>query len=332
MLSPKIIQAAQDIAESNFLSISHRSAKFSEVSKKAIEGVRSSMGIPADYHIFYMPSATGAINCLVKNVIANKSFHFIHGTFSTLFYHTAASEGLDAISYEPKWDEPIDWESVPIPNDVELISIAHCETSTGLVWPREELYRLREKYPEPLLSIDVTSTFGTMVMDWNKADAWICAVQKCLGLPSGLGLLIVGPRAFQKALSIKRYASSWQNFESLEKMMKEYQTPETPNLMNIALLAAQMDGWDLQQNEKDLFRKLKLLDKTSWKYYVQDEKWRSPTVLNYIVGNSSEWHEKARQAGIILGQGYGPLKETCIRIANFPSITEEHIQRLLKIF
>lgn len=331
-VSPKIKQAVKDIAASNFLSISHRSSKFTEVSKKAIEGLRSKMGLPPEYHIFYMPSATGAINCLLKNVVEKRTFHFTHGTFSTLFYHSSLSEGFDALHHEPPWDKPIDWENVVIPEDVELISITHCETATGLIWPREELEKFRKRYPEPLLAIDATSTFGSMVMDWKVADVWICAVQKCLGLPSGLGLLIVGPRAFAKAMGIKRYASSWQNFESLEKMMKDYQTPETPNLMNIALLGVQMEDWDLRQNERDLVVKLELLDRTPWKYYVEDPNWRSPTVINYIVGKSEEWHRKAEEAGIILGLGYGPLKDSCIRIANFPAITPAHIKRLLSIF
>ena len=37
---------------------------------------------------------------------------------------------------------------------------------------------------------------------------------------------------------------------------------------------------------------------------------------------------QARQAGITLGNGYGDLKPTTLRIANFPAILDEEIRQL----
>lgn len=336
-LSPKIIQAVQDIARSGFLSQSHRSAIFSEVSERAIEGMRKQMRLPSDYHIFYQPSATAAMDTLLRNLVFAKSYHFVNGTFSAVFHHTAQDIGLEAQCFESPLNRSVAWESAIISKECELIALTHNETSTGVMWPREEIYKLRNRYPDSILAVDVTSTFGTMAMQWTQADVWFGAVQKCLGLPPGLGFLIVGPRAFDRAKRVfeaKKGVPNWQRFDALAEKMRQYQTPETPNLMNIALLAQQMADWNLEEQEAILQQKAKLLyeAKAPWKPFVVDVEWRSTTVLNMAVDDPNRWHTRAKSANMILGEGYGPLKNTCIRIANFPAITLQHIQKLIDLF
>lgn len=333
-LSPKIVQAIQEIASSGFLSVSHRGAAFMEVSRQAIEGLRERMRLPQDCRIYYQASATAAMDTLLRNLVIKKSFHFVHGAFSSLFFKTAVGIGLEAVAYDSPWDKVIAWDKADPPKGTELIAITHNETSTGLIWPSDQIHLLRRRFPDQLLAVDATSTFGAMVMNWDDADIWFGSVQKCLGLPAGLGFLIVNQRAFDKAkhvIEAKQGIPPWQRFDELEEKMKKYQTPETPNMLNIALLARQMADWNLAENEAALFRKAKLLYEAqlSWKPYVVDAGWRSPTVLNFLVDVPDLWHKTAGQADIVLGKGYGPLKEKCVRIANFPAISQEHVQKLI---
>jgi phosphoserine aminotransferase len=39
---------------------------------------------------------------------------------------------------------------------------------------------------------------------------------------------------------------------------------------------------------------------------------------------------EAKEAGMELGGGYGPLKPTSFRIANFPAITDAEMDRLME--
>lgn len=333
-LSTKILQAIDEVVSSGFLSRSHRSATFDEVSQQAIEGLRKNMHLPAEYHIFYQPSATVAMDTLLSNLVLKKSYHFTHGAFSNLFFEIACDIGLGAVSFDSPQDQAVAWESAVIPGDIELIAITHNETSTGLMWPRAAIHALRQCYHAPLIAVDVASSFGAMAMDWHDADIWFGSVQKCLGLPSGLGFLIASPRAFEKAKQVRKAGQKiapWQRFDVLADKMKTYQTPETPNMLNIALLARQMSAWNLTENERLLFQKANLLysAKLPWKPYVAAEGWRSLTVANFLVDDPVPWHRRAGEAGMVLGQGYGSLNNTCIRIANFPAITSANIQRLL---
>lgn len=336
-ISPKIVNAIQEVALSGFLSLSHRSEAFMQVSRQAIEGMRAKMHLPGDYHIFYQPSATVAMHTLLQNLVFKRSYHFVHGAFSALFHNTAKDLGLQPDCLMSDWDVKVDVEKASIAKEIELICITHNETSTGLMWPSQVLYQVRQAHPWALLAIDVTSSFGAMQMDWQMGDVWFGSVQKCLGLPSGLGFMIISPRAFEKAQCVNKArpgAASWQHFDALAEKMKDYQTPETPNMLNIALLARQMVDWDLEGLERLLHAKAELIYGSSlpWKPYVQDAEWRSLTVTNFMVDNPEVWKKRAKEAHMILGSGYGKLKSSCIRLANFPAHSVLQVEALLHMF
>lgn len=325
-LTRKIIKDIAEIAESGFLSVSHRSAAFMEKSRQAIEGLREKMVLPPDYHVFYQSSATEAMDTLLRNLVYKKCYHFVCGSFSATFFKTAIGIGLEAVSNNSPWDQAILWEEAEINSEIELIAVTHNETSTGLMWPKKKIHALRERYPEVLLAVDVTSSFGAMQMNWRDADVWFGSVQKCLGLPSGLGFLIVSPRAFEKAKQVinkKKGIAPYQSFDVLADKMQQYQTPQTPNMLNIALLAQQMQDWNLPLIEYETEQKAEFLynSQLPWNSFVEPQEWRSLTTLNFLVDEPQKWHHFAKEVGIVLGKGYGPLKDSTIRIANFPAIT-----------
>lgn len=336
-LSPYILESIKEIVDSGLLSLSHRGSKFKQVCQEAVEGVKKQMQIPPSYDFFFQPSASAAMDTVLRNVVFSQSFHFVNGSFAERFYETAQQIGLSASALQTAWPEPIVWRQAQIPQDIELIAFTHNETSTGSMWPAEEIKLLRQTYPQSLIVGDVASSFGAIKMDWENADIWLGSVQKCVGLPSGLGFIIINAKAMEKAREVlkqKAGIASWQRLDVISKQMKDYQTFETPNMLDIALLAKQMQNWDIKTIEKDLLAKKKILYEAPlpWKPYIQDEKWYSSTVTNFIVDDVKKWHQTAQEAGFILGQGYGKLKDSCIRIGNFPSLSQRMTQELLDTF
>lgn len=330
-LADRTLEHIHDITSSGFLTVSHRSPEFSEVSKKAIDGLRKQMKLPEDYHIFYQPSSTSGMDTILQNIVDKKTFHFVNGDFSERFYKTAHFLELDATNYETPWSDAVDWQKAVIPKDVELIAITHNETRTGLMWPAEELAKFRKAYPDQLIAIDVTSSFGGMQMDWSSADIWFGSVQKCLGMPPGLGYIIVSPRAFERALSLKKSIPEWHRFDVMAEQMKKYQVFETPNMLAIALLAKQMEDWDLVEIEKETRRKANLIYSAdiNWKPYIEDPVWQSIVVPHFIVDDAAKWHKTARASGFILGSSFHRFANIGVRVSNFPSHTYEIISRLL---
>jgi phosphoserine aminotransferase len=328
-MTEKTMQYIHEIVDSGVLSWSHRSQDFTNLSKKAITLLKQKLHIPDDYIVFYQPSATAAMETILRNLVKKESFHFVHGAFSKRFYQTAQEIGINANLLDSPWRMPVPYDTAEI-KDAELITITHNETSTGLIWPWEAIKNVRTKYPNKILAIDVTSSLGAMKMPWDIADAWCCSVQKCLGMPAGMGLIILNKKVLENNLS--EGIASWQSFPEMLKKMEKFQTVETPNVFMIALLSRQLEDWDLEIVERDLYHKSKMLYEADvpWHPFIEDSAWASPTVLNLKVDNPDLWHERASHHNVVLGKGYGKLKNSCIRLANFPAITMEDVQNFLQ--
>lgn len=332
-ISPAIADDLAAIARSGLLSTSHRTERVREVVRAAVEGIHRAMGVPEDYAVVFQPSATAAMDLLLSNLTTSASHHFVHGAFSERFRRTAVELGRRADVHETEWGHAVRWRESTIADDVELVAVTHNETSTGLCWPRDELAALRDHLGEdgPLRAIDVTSSFGALRMDWTVADVWFGSVQKCLGLPAGLGLVVVGPRAQDRCRELAVSLPAWRSLPTLLDRIATHQTVETPNVLGIALLARQLARWDLPEIEEALLSRAAWLEGASLGqgYFVGDPAWRSPTVHTIRVDDPAAWRRRAVDHGMTIGGGYGPLKASTIRIANFPAHSQADLERLV---
>jgi len=333
-VSDAVKQDLTDIAASGLLSESHRGAVVKAEFEQTVRNLRAALALPEEYGICFQPSATAAMELILRNLVAERSFHFVQGAFAGRFAATADQIGLVAGRHQRAWDEaPVPAEA-DIPADTELVAITPNETSTGQRWPWEAVRAVHAKHPEVLLALDVTSLFGAVRMDWHLADVWFCSVQKCLGLPAGLGIVVVSPRALEKArtLGTERHVAGWQDLPGLVEHLKLGQTPETPNVLAVALLGRQMARWDLEAIDASTRRKAAIVADAigDEAFFVRDPAWRSLTAHAIQVDDAAAWKARATAAGYAIGSGYGPLKEKCVRIATFPTVTEAQIAEVME--
>ncbi|MCB1052042.1 MAG: aminotransferase class V-fold PLP-dependent enzyme [Acidobacteria bacterium] len=322
-------QALADLAYSGFLSQSHRGSAFVARCREAVEGLRRGLLVPEDYQILLQPSATAAMDTLLRNLVRKRSSHFVHGAFSERFWKTSAELGLEADALRFAADQAIDPMAVPIHHESELIAITHNETATGLMWPFEVINALRSAQSEPMLAVDITSSLGCMAMPWQLADVWFGSVQKGLGLPAGLGLLFVSPRAFARCQTVLAHnrVAAWQRLDVMAEKMAQYQTLETPNMVALALLAERMSRFDQAAIERETRVKARqLYDRLGSQAFVQDPEWRSLSTAHFWVNNAEGLQKQALERGLILGSGYGTYKGKSIRIANFPALDLDAIR------
>jgi len=333
-------------ADQGILEISHRSEKFTEISEKTIKGLREFFNIPKNYKIFYTNSATEAMQLSITNTCEKKSFHFINGNFSRLFSKISNSLGKEIIIDEVENGKQNNFENVIIPNDCDLITLPHNETSTGVMCQVEDIKKIKEKNPDAILIVDITSSAGATPIAVKEADIWFYSVQKCFGLPAGLGIMFVSPRAWEKSIELsekKLNLSGNFNLENMwKKMAEKYQTICTPNVLNIFLLGEKLDRWNkdsgLEKKINDTKEKYEMIKNITSKndnldFFVEEEKYQSLTTV-CLKSNEifvKKIHEICAEQNIILGKGYGPLKKSAIRIANFPSVTKEDLKRLENI-
>lgn len=325
------------------MEINHRSAQAEGYYDKAVSNLKNLMSIPEDYQVFYLSSATEIWERQLQNLVIEKSFHYCMGAFSNRFYDFAIKWGLNAKKSESNFGELPDTNPNLIPTDTELITLALNETSTGVSFPEADIYNIRKSHPEALIAVDGVSALPVLDLDFSKVDSVYFSVQKCFGLPAGLGVWIVSPRAIKKAeekLALGHSIGSYQALPNLLKNGLKHQTTFTANVLNIFLLA-KVSG-DMLEKGIDIIRreanyKAALLNHmvdghAKLEHFVVDKKLRSKTVtVANATENSSAILETLAKKGFILGNGYGSYKNKQIRIASFPTHSKEQMELLVDV-
>jgi phosphoserine aminotransferase len=333
-LYPEVRQYLTDAYDSGILSMNHRSAEFVELSKSTIYLLKEKLQIPQDYTIFFVSSATESWEIVAQSLITKGSLHIFNGAFGQKWheYTLKIHQEANVISFGE--NEIFNTNLLPNPLLSDIICFTHNETSNGTQILPNTLATTAQKFPDKLIALDATSSLGGINIDWQYIDLAMASVQKCFGLPAGLGLMICSPKAIAKALLIgerKRYNSLVFLYEN----MKNWQTNYTPNVLNIYLLKRVLENrppiaqtHHLLQERANLW--YNFLEKNGFDLLIKNSPVRSDTVIA-IKGQEKyikELKEKAKKQGIILGNGYGEWKENTIRIANFPAIDLYEIQAL----
>lgn len=325
------------------MSENHRGPLAMSYFKEATENLRALMNIPDGYHIFFLSSATEIWERLIHNCIEEHSTHLTYGAFSQRFYDFAKKWGINAQQLDaPTGDAPL-FDKVSIPSDTELIGLALNETSTGVGYPANDIYKIREAHPDALLAIDGVSALPAIDLDISKVDSAYFSVQKCFGLPAGLGVWIVNDRCIAKAeqkLANGKSIGAYQALPNLVKNAAKHQPTYTANVLDIYLLAkvtADMleRGIDVIRREtiyKGVVLEQMVKNHPHLTHFVENPALRSRTVVVANTDSPSEkWIENLNSKGFVVGNGYGPQKGKQIRIASFPTHSKEQIELLTDV-
>lgn len=341
-LSPEIKPLIEQALKEDIGSISHRSKDFERIFARMTEGLRALLKIPSAHQIFVLGSATECWERIIENCSQEHSFHLVNGAFSERFYTIALELKRKALKHEVAPGQGADLSTLAIPAEAEVICLTHNETSTGVSLPENAVSALKRRYPEKLLAIDIVSSAPIVDLNWSDIDCGFFSVQKCFGLPAGLGILIASPAALAKAEALQRAGvsiGSYHSFPSLISFVKKNQTPETPNVLGIFLLGGVVDNFNREGIEKvrsDIRSRSEQIystftDREGFKIFVQDPRYRSATVLTIeVIGGSSGLVARLAKQGLEVGSGYGKFKDSQIRIANFPMHSRDDLEELLK--
>lgn len=342
-LYPTVHQHLIEGLTQQLFSQSHRSAAYQSIHAKAVSHVKELLGVPENFWVFFFSSATEIWERLGQNCLDQHSLHFVNGSFSRRFFDIVTALGHAPEKVETPWGESVNFDPQSLPHSPDLINFTLNETSTGVSLSLEEIYRFRAKYPEALVTLDMVSIAPYAAVDWSQVDAGYFSVQKCFGLPAGLGVLIAGPKALERAAAIQasgRNVGSYHSFASLLKYAQKNQTPETPNISAVYLLGKvceDMLSKGIEQIRAETREKADMLydffaQHPSYELFVKTPTDRSPTV---IVVNTRDDNKallsRLAAEGLIVGNGYGPMKGKQLRIANFPAVSLEDVRRLINL-
>lgn len=331
---PQALDFIQEAFDQGIVSINHRSKRFEHLLRVTMEAMTASWEIPADYTIYFVSSATEAWEIVTQSLVVKKSAHFHNGAFGKKWgqYASQINPNTQLIAFG--LNETLAENAHLLEADVDTVCLVQSETSNGT---GQQISRT--DFPsDTLIAVDATSSMGGILLPWKEADVWLASVQKCLGIPAGLGIMICSPRALARAHQLKKRIH-YNDILLMEDNRKSFQTHYTPNVLSIYLICRLTQTLpSLREIDQETFRKLKLWED----FWAQQKQWdlhflvtekalRLPTVLA-LTGPSHEIERIQANClahGIELGKGYGEWRSNTVRIANFPSHTEADIQQLI---
>ncbi len=336
---PEVLGFIQEAFLNGVVSINHRSERFEVLLKDTLHILHEKWNIPQDYTLYFISSATEAWEIVAQSLIKEKSLHLYNGAFGKKWAHYTHQIIPKAHSFEFDLNEDLQSVASKLdPKDVDTLCLVQSETSNGTGQKIcRSAFNLNE---DAIIAVDATSTMGGINLPWLEADVWFASVQKCLGIPAGLGVLICSPKALERATQLNKKVH-YNDILLMEENRKLFQTHYTPNVLSIyvlnklAHLLPNLTEIDQQTNEKTKLLTEFFSQKNAFNlsFLVENPIVRLPTVFA-LKGEAIQikrLQDLCLKNNIELGKGYGNWKDNTIRIANFPSHTLEDFHQLFNL-
>lgn len=339
---PTIYKHLNYAFKNQILSLNHRGQEFKNLFKKTSLGLKKLLNIPNSYQIVFIASALESMERIIQGCCHKTSFHIITGNFGKAWANYAKELGRKTFTVTFSNTDEINFDNLKVHEKAEIICITQNDTSTGIWVPMEQISKLKKKYPDKLIAIDIVSSVPYVDIDFKTVDIAFFSVQKGFGLPAGLAVMVIGPKASEKTdmlIKNKALVGSYHSIKNLLEKAQDYQTPETPNVLNIYLLNAVTEDMlktGINRIRQDINQKAKVLYDFANKHkifcpYIKNLKFRSPTtVVIDVKGKSEQLRKRLAKLGYIIGAGYGDNKLNHIRIANFPAHRLKDVKLLAK--
>jgi phosphoserine aminotransferase len=334
---PELRQYLLEAHDEGILQMGHRSDRFVQLSKAVVADIKTKLNVPAEYSVYFTSSATESWEIIAQSLTRSSSLHFYNGAFGEKWFQTAKALRPNAVAHPFDVQEALDARGLPSAKGVEVVCVTHNETSNGTQVDATTLQRVTHHYREALVCVDATSSLGGANLRYGRADVWYGSVQKCLGLPAGLGLLICSPRTLERAKEIG-HRNHYNALLSIHEKMLNFQTTHTPNVLGIYLLHRVLQQrLPIKAVNDHLAARAEILYKffeenfPQWTPLVTPPELRSQTVLALTCAPGAPLDELKKAAlahGLHLGNGYGAWAKTTFRIANFPQHQDQELVQL----
>lgn len=287
-------------------------------------------------------SGTGLQEAAVRNTVGRRLLSCVCGAFGQRWYEVALANGLSADPLEADWGQPNTPEAVEMQlkkGSYDTLAVVHNETSTGVENPVAEIVQAaRRVNPEIVVLVDAVSSAGGVYL---QTDAWgldvvLTSSQKCFALPPGLAFAAVSQRALARARTID-FRGWYFDFLQFEKYHLRNMTPSTPAISLIYALQSQLDKMLAEGLDVRFQRHIQLATRTRQWAEAQfecfaAEGYRSKTVttiVNTLDLDIGDVNRFLNERGMVLANGYGPLKGRTFRIGHMGQTTLVELENLL---
>src|SRR5881409_1954212 len=288
-------------------------------------------------------SATGFMEMAVRNGVRHRALSLVNGSFSERFAKLVSACGKECVRLDVPPGCAVEADMLRDTlrrTPVDAVTLVHSETSTGVLQDVEALAAVVREFDDVLLLVDaVTSLAGSPV----EPDRWgldlvLTGSQKALALPPGLALAVASERMQQRARTLPG-RGLYFDLVSFTEAMTKHQPTNTPAISLLFALETQLGRIDREGGVEARWRRHEAMRRRveDWSEqrglaYLPREGRRSWTVscLKMPAGRSAKRIVAGlKDAGWTIGSGYGPLKDSTIRIGHMGDHTVAGLEQLL---
>jgi aspartate aminotransferase-like enzyme len=292
-------------------------------------------------------SATGFMEMAVRCGIRQRVLALVSGSFGDRFAGIAEACGHEVVRLNVPLGETVEPDMLQDAlrrTEVDAVSLVHSETSTGALAPLAELAAVVREFPEVLLLVDaVTSLAGLPVeTDALGLDFVFTGSQKALALPPGLALGVASERMLARARALPG-RGAYLDLVAYDEAFAARQPTNTPALSLFYALAEQCRRIELEGGVAARWARHDAMrgavedwvdgpgGALGYRYLPRAGR-RSWTVSCLMVPEGRSGRDivrAARKEGWTLGTGYGPLKDSTIRIGHMGDHTPDGVRQAL---
>jgi len=283
-------------------------------------------------------SATGFMEMAVRNTPEGKILCLVNGGFSERFAAVAESCNRAVERLIVPWGQKLATRAFA------AVTVAHSETSTGVLTDVRAIAEVAHRYGAIALVDSVSGAGGAeLTVDGWGLDFVFTGSQKAFALPAGLAFAVASAEFVERAKKVPD-RGFYFDVVQYDKFAEKNQTPSTPATSLLYALEAQVGDIGREGIERRWERHLAMRDATiEWVQNVAKRRGidvdvvapdgsRSPTVTVISLPKGMaprELLDAVLARGYTLGNGYGQLRDTTIRIGHMGDHTLEGLRRCL---
>lgn len=321
--------------------VGHRSSEFMPVYRRITEALKPVFRTQGDVYMA-TSSATFLMEAALTSLVERQVLHLTNGAFSERWLEIGRALGKEADQISVPWGEIVDPDLLREAlrrKRYEAVTLAHNETSTGVVNPLAEIARVVREESDALLLVDAVSSLGGAPVETDEwqLDLVFAGSQKGLAVPPGLTLFTFSPRAEARAETIPHRGY----YGDLLRYRNKHREggPITTAAVSIAwALDLQLERIAREGVENRWRRHRELQERTAaWSEqhgftFASTASGRSATVscLRPPAGSEARALVAALKGrGFTLGGGYGRFKDTTFRIGHMGEVQSTDLAALL---
>ncbi len=266
-----------------------------------------------------------------------------NGVYGERISRIASAYKIDKVELKYDWLERPDInqieDAILQDTEIEVVSMVHHETTTGLINPIHEVGAITKKHNKTLF-LDSVSGLGGEEIDLANDNVDICigTANKCIqGLP-GLSFVLLKKEEVQRLRSIPPRSLYLNVISQLDEQEQKGECPFTPSVHTFYAFEEALDEL-LEESVLGRINRYKKASSYLRKEFKRlglelllPEEFLSNTITALSLPNNMTYvhlHDSLKERGFIIYAGQGLLNKTIFRIANMGELTMNDLEAFI---